>query len=95
MIDKNMIPPEAVEAAARRLAQLTHQKLTLICPLAVAEHEFVETKWCSFALHARAAIAAALAAWPGVDYRPGSKVTKTWRDPGKIILPLPTEKSDD
>ena len=43
----------------------------------------------------RAAIAAALAAWPGVDYRPGSKVTKTWRDPGKIILPLPTEKSDD
>lgn len=41
------------------------------------------------------AIAAAINAWPGVDYRPGAKVTKTWRDPGKIILPLPTEKSDD
>jgi hypothetical protein len=41
------------------------------------------------------AIAAALAAWPGVDYRPGAKVTKTWRDPGKIILPLPQETSDE
>lgn len=40
------------------------------------------------------ALVAMLAAWPGVDYRPGSKVTKTWRDPGKIILPLPQEVSD-
>lgn len=41
------------------------------------------------------ALVAMLAAWPGVDYRPGAKVTKTWRDPGKIILPLPKESSDD
>lgn len=66
MINPDMIPDEAVEAAARRLAQITHQNLTLIRPLAVAEHEFVDTQWRSFELHARAAIAAALNAWPGV-----------------------------
>jgi len=37
-------------------------------------------------------IAAAINAWPGMDYQPGAMVTKTWRDPGKIILPLPEEK---
>lgn len=41
------------------------------------------------------AIAAALNAWPGMDYQPGAMVTKTWRDPGKIILPLPKEASDE
>jgi hypothetical protein len=37
------------------------------------------------------ALAAALSAWPGVVVHLGAKVTKTWRDPGKIILPLPKE----
>jgi hypothetical protein len=36
----------------------------------------------------RDTLAAGLAAWPGADYRPGAKVTKTWTDPGKIILPI-------
>jgi hypothetical protein len=35
----------------------------------------------------RAAIAAALNAWPGVDYRPTF-------GPSRIILPLPQEKVD-
>ena len=39
-------------------------------------------------------VAAALNAWPGMDYQPGAMVTKTWRDPGKIILPLPKENSN-
>lgn len=37
------------------------------------------------------AIAAALNAWPGMAYDPGALVTDTYRDPGKIILPLPQE----
>ena len=40
------------------------------------------------------AIAAAINAWPGMDYQPGAMVTKTWRDPGKIILPLPKENNN-
>ncbi len=40
------------------------------------------------------ALVAMLAAWPGVDYRPGAQVTKTWRDPGKISLPLPQKEGD-
>jgi predicted RNA polymerase sigma factor len=38
---------------------------------------------------------AAINAWPGMDYQPGAMVTKTWRDPGKIILPLPKENTND
>lgn len=78
MINPDMIPPEAVEAAADALMRVSHYQFR---ELALDD--------------ARAALSAALAAWPGGDYRPGAQVTKTWRDPGKIILPLPTEKSDD
>ena len=36
---------------------------------------------------------ALLKAWPGMDYRPGAVVTDTYRDPGKIILPItPSEE---
>ena len=44
---------------------------------------------------ARAACLAMLKAWPGVEYDLGALVTDAYRDPGKIILPLPTEKTDD
>ena len=44
---------------------------------------------------ASAACQAMLKAWPGMDYQPGAIVTKTWRDPGKIILPLPKENTND
>ena len=40
-------------------------------------------------------IAAALNAWPGMAHDPGALVTETYRDPGKIILPLPQEASDE
>ncbi len=39
--------------------------------------------------HVRAAIAAALNAWPGMIHDPGAKLTKSWYDPGKITLPFP------
>jgi hypothetical protein len=51
--------------------------------------------WTSHADSIRAAIAAALEAWPGMDYRPGAKVNRSWTTPGKIILPLPQEASDE
>lgn len=34
-------------------------------------------------------IRTALNAWPGMEYDPGALVTDAYRDPGKIILPLP------
>jgi hypothetical protein len=40
-------------------------------------------------------IRTAINAWPGMDYRPGAKVTKSWTTPGKIILPLTTENTND
>jgi hypothetical protein len=40
---------------------------------------------------ARAACLAMLNAWPGMEYDPGALVTDAYRDPGKIILPLPQE----
>ena len=44
---------------------------------------------------ARAACLAMLKAWPGMEYDPGALVTDAYRDPGKIILPLPKEKNDE
>ena len=41
------------------------------------------------------AIAAAINAWPGMDHDQGALVTDIYRDPGKIILPLPKEASDE
>lgn len=89
MIRAEQIPDEVVEAAARVLhahAEVFHD--VLWDDLGDYDQE-------AYREEARAAIAAGLAAWPGGDYRPGAKVTKTWRDPGKIILPLPQEVSDD
>ena len=40
------------------------------------------------------ALAAAINAWPGMEHDPGALVAETYRDPGKIILPLPTENSN-
>lgn len=93
MIKPEMIPDEALEAAARAAYET---------PIPGAS-SWGEKPWEEvdgmlreyFVWQASAAIAASLNAWPGVDYRPGAKVTKTWRDPGKIILPLPQESSDD
>lgn len=40
------------------------------------------------------AIAAAINAWPGMEYDPGALVADAYRDPGKIILPLPKENTN-
>jgi predicted RNA polymerase sigma factor len=40
------------------------------------------------------AIAAALNAWPGMVHQPRAMLTKTWFDPGKIILPLPPQEGE-
>jgi hypothetical protein len=44
---------------------------------------------------ARAACLAMLKAWPGMEHDQGALVTDIYRDPGKIILPLPKEASDE
>jgi hypothetical protein len=33
-------------------------------------------------------LAGVLNAWPGAEYIPGRKLTKTWTEPSEIILPL-------
>ena len=76
------ISPEAIEAAAIELAPAPWSMYTEDA----REH---------FRRKARAAIHAALKAWPGMQHDPGALVTDAYRDPGKIILPLPTEKTDD
>ena len=62
-------------------------------PEAVVYEVFKRCEWDT-EREAAEAIAAAINAWPGMDYQPGAMVTKTWRDPGKIILPLPKENNN-
>lgn len=77
------IPPAALEAGARAIAEsLRTARLTT---------EVQD----GYKPEARAAFRAMIEAWPGMDYRPGAKVTKSWTTPGKIILPLPQEASDE
>jgi hypothetical protein len=86
-IDLKMIPPEVVEAAARAAWETKYKGLgwLLDCPV---KHK---VQWRD---RARAAIAAALNAWPNA---------KTLRDDGRrqtyivpaLILPLPQEASDE
>lgn len=42
-----------------------------------------------------AACLAMLKHWPGMQHDLGALVTETYRDPGKIILPLPKEPEHD
>ena len=81
MIRADQFPPEVVEAAA----------------ISLAEGRLPEYSWADlddemrefYREDARAAIAAAINAWPGVE-------RNFWADDGAqvIILPLPTEKSE-
>lgn len=48
--------------------------------------------WTGYNL--RSAIVAAINAWPGGEHIPGARVTDTYTDPGKIILPLPQKDGD-
>ena len=81
------IPPEAVEAATR--------EITMALVLAVDE----DCRACALTDDERkelalSALRAGIAAWPGMFYSPGSQVTATWFDPGKVILPIPTENTN-
>lgn len=69
------IPPEAVEAAAR----------------SIATHDGWGINWTAYEETARAAILAALEAWPGMNHD-----SQAWRGYGGevLILPLPQDKSD-
>ena len=84
MIRANQIPDEVVEAAA----------ITLMGRLMVSQQDALhvwlgmyETEKDQFRREARASIAAALSAWPGVDARPTF-------GPSRIILPLTQENRD-
>ena len=83
------IPPEALEEAARAIYDILEG--------AVANQDYGRQmrQWEQAQELARAACLAMLKAWPGMDYQPGAMVTKTWRDPGKIIFPLPKENPND
>ena len=81
------IPPEALEAALEAFA---HASGLGIFPDDEKDEEWREDLQNGM----RAACIAILKAWPGMDYQPGAMVTKTWRDPGKIILPLPMENTN-
>jgi hypothetical protein len=91
------IPDEAVEAAARAAHELWRQQASVgddIAEYLTWDDIESDDERVEYLEQARAAIRAALAAWPGADVQLGAQVTKKWRDPGKIILPLPQEKSN-
>jgi hypothetical protein len=77
LIKPDQIPDEVVEAAARAYAIL---------------NEGHDEWWHLRAERARAAIAAAINAWPGMVQYPLHDIDCT---PPKIILPLPKEPRDE
>ena len=81
------IPPEAEEAAKREAAATVYR----IVEPDTRAHELTEDEVAQIAT---TALRAGIAAWPGMFYSPGSQVTRTWFDPGKIILPTPRENTN-
>ena len=79
------IPRETLEAAARAMAKAGYgfAGIELTDPY-TADAEYWDHT-------ARAACLAMLKAWPGMEHDPGALVAETYRDPGKIILPLSQE----
>lgn len=84
-IKPDMIPDEVVEAAAIVL----HANAEIFSDILWDDLGADDKE--AYCLEARATIAAALTAWPGMDHQQGALVTANYRDPGKIILPLPQE----
>ena len=80
------IPPAALEAGARAICEAENG------PCECLPDECGCTYWTA---HARAAFVAMVGAWPGMDYQQGALVTADYRDPGKIILPLPTQENEN
>lgn len=78
------IPPEAIEAAARAYA---------------VANDTPELWWPLYEEKSRAAIRAALAAWPGMEQRTSGHHPRGIGGPGevvtrRIILPLPQESTN-
>jgi len=76
------IPDESVEAVARLMC-----KQDGLDPDRMQFSQGIP-KWVLYVDHARAAIAAALNAWPDMEVRPTF-------NPSRIILPLPQENPND
>ena len=68
------LPPAALEAAAKQICGYERDQ---------------DVDWREYIGHARAAITAALEAWPGM------RVSWLASNDGAIVLPLTTEASDD
>lgn len=84
MIDPSQIPDEVVEAAAIAIIEAFRNSDCDTGQCSSYRYR-IEGK-CGCREDARAAIAAALAAWPGVEMRPTF-------NPSRVILPLPKEPS--
>ena len=86
MIRADQIPPEVVEAAARVLCDSYHGLPSI-----------ADRLWGDFVDDARASIAAALSAWPGVKYTgpSGGGISQEPLQAPFIILPLPQEPRDE
>lgn len=84
MIKPDMIPFEVVEAAARALANNANLNWDDV-PYA---HNIMRGE-------AREAIAAAINAWPGFEYRADAAFPAFGYGPAAIILPLSQEASDE
>ena len=89
MSDPKMIPPEVVEAAARAACRTAHSNVPDYDWEQAMREETDVHFWCE---QARAVIAAAFNAWPGV--RKSQHVLFDGRTETAIILPLPQEASD-
>jgi hypothetical protein len=84
MINPAQIPDEVVEAAARGLARYNCDQWD----------SDPERFWPHFADQARAAITAAINAWPGMLHRGKNAYLANVADE-HLILPLPTEARDE
>lgn len=84
MIQPDQIPPEAVEAAAKADYEAWRDRQYIYDETLPWEDVAEETREAGFA-SARAALAAALAAWPGVAWQSGGDGTE------RPLLPLPPE----
>ena len=83
MIRADMIPDEVVEAAARAICAGNKWGEPCAEPCTDCAPE------------ARASIAAGLNAWPGFEYKADAAFPAFEYGPAAIILPLPTEMSDE
>ena len=95
MIDQKQIPPEVVEAAARAAWDTQREHWGLYKVMMETEghlppyEELGRGKQRELLVEARAAIAAALAAWPEMQMRPsGSLYAMTVH--AHLVLPLPS-----